>query len=167
VTYDNEYLFLYDQEKLVFLVRLVDNVKPLTKAELIDEINLFRRIGEKHKCFNSRIISLSGYRKSCYDLEQYTTILSDSSYIEELKIKGFPFELYPHNAISYRKIQEGFQVSNKVAIIQATGTGKSVLIAKIIHVRAISNPARAKRAFWVNITAMPMDIPERAYQRGE
>ena len=41
-------------------------------------------------------------------------------------------ELYPHNQETYDKIQELWKTENKVAAVQATGTGKSYLILKCI-----------------------------------
>jgi len=42
-------------------------------------------------------------------------------------------ELYPHNQETYDKIQELWKTENKVAAVQATGTGKSYLILKCIY----------------------------------
>ena len=41
-------------------------------------------------------------------------------------------KLYPHNRDTYHKIQEMWQTTNRVAVIQATGTGKSFLILKCL-----------------------------------
>ena len=41
-------------------------------------------------------------------------------------------ELYPHNQETYNKIQEMWKTTNRVAAIQATGTGKSFLILKCL-----------------------------------
>ena len=42
-------------------------------------------------------------------------------------------ELYPHNQETYDKIQTLWETENKVAAVQATGTGKSYLILKCIY----------------------------------
>jgi superfamily II DNA or RNA helicase len=42
-------------------------------------------------------------------------------------------KLYPHNQETYDKIQELWKTENKVAAVQATGTGKSYLILKCIY----------------------------------
>lgn len=42
-------------------------------------------------------------------------------------------ELYPHNQETYNKIIEHWKINNKVAAVQATGTGKSFLILKCIE----------------------------------
>lgn len=39
-------------------------------------------------------------------------------------------ELYPHNKVTYMKICEAWKSENKIAVIQATGTGKTFLILK-------------------------------------
>jgi superfamily II DNA or RNA helicase len=41
-------------------------------------------------------------------------------------------ELYPHNQETYSKICEAWKTKNKVAVVQATGTGKTYLIGKCI-----------------------------------
>lgn len=47
--------------------------------------------------------------------------------------------LYPHNQQTYNKILEGWGKSNKVAIVQATGTGKGFIILKCIEDRQETN----------------------------
>ena len=42
-------------------------------------------------------------------------------------------KLYPHNQETYDKIQELWKIENKVAAVQATGTGKSYLILKCVY----------------------------------
>jgi len=42
-------------------------------------------------------------------------------------------KLYPHNQETYDKIQNLWETENKVAAVQATGTGKSYLILKCIY----------------------------------
>lgn len=42
-------------------------------------------------------------------------------------------KLFPHNQDTYDKIQETWKTSNKVASVQATGTGKSYLILKCLY----------------------------------
>lgn len=41
-------------------------------------------------------------------------------------------KLYPHNQETYAKIQEMWKITNRVAAVQATGTGKSFLILKCL-----------------------------------
>jgi superfamily II DNA or RNA helicase len=42
-------------------------------------------------------------------------------------------ELYPHNQRTYDRIIEAWKTSNKVAVVQATGTGKSYLILQSLY----------------------------------
>ena len=42
-------------------------------------------------------------------------------------------KLFPHNQETYNKIQEQWKISNKVATVQATGTGKTYLILKCLY----------------------------------
>ena len=48
-------------------------------------------------------------------------------------------KLYPHNQETYDKIQDKWETENKVAAVQATGTGKSYLILKCIYNTPESN----------------------------
>tara|TARA_R110000868_G_scaffold411003_2_gene701276 strand:+ start:2486 stop:4369 length:1884 start_codon:yes stop_codon:yes gene_type:complete len=41
-------------------------------------------------------------------------------------------DLYPHNQVAYNRIKKGFLNSNKLCVIQPTGTGKSFITAKLI-----------------------------------
>jgi len=41
-------------------------------------------------------------------------------------------KLYPHNQETYNKIQQMWETTNRIAVIQATGTGKSYLILKCL-----------------------------------
>lgn len=52
---------------------------------------------------------------------------TQESIIEKVKI-----DLYPHNRETYERICEMWKTTNKVAAIQATGTGKSYLILKCL-----------------------------------
>ena len=52
------------------------------------------------------------------------------------------FELYPHNQRAYENAKFVFENENRTAIVHATGTGKSLIIAKFI----IDNP-KAKCLF--------------------
>lgn len=42
-------------------------------------------------------------------------------------------QLKPHNQHTYNKIKEAFEDTNMVGVVQATGTGKSYIIAKVIE----------------------------------
>lgn len=42
-------------------------------------------------------------------------------------------ELFPHNQKVYNKVIEAYQIVNKVAVVQATGTGKGYLAAEFIN----------------------------------
>lgn len=42
-------------------------------------------------------------------------------------------ELYPHNQIAYDKLRNMLTHSNRACVIQPTGTGKFVIIAKLVQ----------------------------------
>lgn len=133
---DSEYMYLYSEDKLVFIVKVIIEDRLLKKKEVVNELNQFRRIGKEERCFNFRIVAPGGFSKSALELEQFNMIMSDNDYLSELRKDIIPFELYPHNYITYKKILSMFKESNRVGIVQTTGTGKSVLIAQY----AFDNP---------------------------
>ena len=49
------------------------------------------------------------------------------------------FELYPHNQRAYENAKFVFENENRTAIVHATGTGKSLIIAKFIIDNPIDN----------------------------
>lgn len=42
-------------------------------------------------------------------------------------------ELYPHNQTAYDKLCEMLEVSDRACVVQPTGTGKFVIIAKLVQ----------------------------------
>ena len=66
------------------------------------------------------------------DFEDYNMALSDASYLRRMNKPGF-LDLYAHNEKMYREICSSFETVNKVAAVQATGSGKSLLIAASVR----------------------------------
>lgn len=42
--------------------------------------------------------------------------------------------LYEHNEISYDKVKEAFKTSDVVGIVQATGTGKVIMLYRFVMI---------------------------------
>ncbi|MBA3665010.1 MAG: Helicase associated domain protein [Bacteroidetes bacterium] len=113
---------------------------PLTFSEVRDELKELERIGEKNKCNQFCLYSLSGYEGKAYKLTRFNLLLYGTDKITKLikryspnKQKEPQIQLFAHNKLAYKSVQERFKTGNKVAVVQATGTGKSYLIAKILQ----------------------------------
>jgi len=128
-----EYIFLSKDNKLLFIILLLTTPRLSSIPEVVQELNQLRKLGEAYNCFNYRIISPYGFQKKTFELEQYNVILSDWKYLVDIQTNQLDFDLFPHNDIAYRKIKEGFENSNRVAVIKPTGTGKSVLISRFLY----------------------------------
>jgi superfamily II DNA or RNA helicase len=107
-----------------------------TKIELVK----FEEKGSlKHKCYQFELISINGYVSQAKDLQEFNMLLKGWDYVENLINKYDPvntaepeIELFAHNQITYYAVQRLWEKDRSVAVIQATGTGKSYIIAKIM-----------------------------------
>ena len=102
---------------------------PLDKAvQIADRLE---RIGAQYKCFQYKIVSKSGFDFDTSLFEARNIAFCDSDYLESLASENH-IELFAHNENAYRQICKAFIRSSRVAAIQATGTGKSLIIAKLL-----------------------------------
>jgi superfamily II DNA or RNA helicase len=93
----------------------------------------------KYKCNSYILVSIEGFVKEAKDLADFNMRLESWRYIEGLidrystKRKSEPeIELLAHNKRAYNDSKELFIHSNKVAVVHATGTGKSYIILKFL-----------------------------------
>ena len=137
-----EYLTLVDKknpEQVVFIIRARLSRKKLTKDEVVNELLAFESVASELNCQQFKLYNCVGFRTQAFDLQEFNVALSDWSEVAEL-VKSYSkaccavpnVELFAHNAIAYQKAMNIWQNDDKVAIVQATGTGKSYLIAKIM-----------------------------------
>jgi hypothetical protein len=126
-----------DQVQLV--VQAKNWKRPLTWDDAIKELKKFEILGQKkYNCSYFWVVSVSGFVEKALLLRQCNLDLKNWSFIEELIREYNPDEttipkltLYPHNEEAYDSIIKAWKTKKKVAIVQATGTGKSFLIAKV------------------------------------
>ena len=130
---DGNYLLLRFREnsKVNLVIRFISRLHPLSLDEVKKEYVEFFSIGKKHNCFQYRLISTSGFTPDAIEFSELNMALSDKTYLHSLK-KNTHIELYAHNEVTYRKITEHFDSFNKIAVIQPTGTGKSLVISRLI-----------------------------------
>lgn len=62
-------------------------------------------------------------------------------------MSGRHVELYPHNEAAYRSITQGFKQHHIGAVVQATGTGKSYLLARYIASPSVTQRIRREHLF--------------------
>jgi len=136
-----------DMAKPLFIIQAKNQKNPLSVDEIRLEINKFKNNAAiTYDCNIFKIISINGFRNTVSNgisYEEYVSLDNwDSicylikSYYENSLDKtdiNYPrLELFPHNRIAYNKIKENLQSESKTAIIQATGTGKSSIIAQMM-----------------------------------
>jgi superfamily II DNA or RNA helicase len=126
-----------DQVQLV--VQAKNWKRPLIWDDAIKELKKFEILGQKkYSCSHFWVVSVSGFVETALQLRQFNLDLKNWNFVEEL-IRGYnPGEttvpkltLYPHNEDAYDSIIKAWETKKKVAIVQATGTGKSFLIANV------------------------------------
>lgn len=129
-------------QTIVLMVKLVVQDHPLTYTEAREELKDFEnRLSPQYQCSQFAIIAPSGIDAKAEKLEEFNLLLQDGEYIKELekhystsKIKEPRIQLFAHNKQTYKKVCR--LLNNRVksiAVVQATGTGKSFLIAKLLQ----------------------------------
>lgn len=114
-----------------FIVKEIENDKPLGETEAEQLYAEMQRIGEPYGCRHYRVVAYGGYTKEALVFELHGLTFSDVAYLQRLA-SGRHIELFPHNEAAYRAIEKGFARHRIGAVVQATGTGKSFLIARYI-----------------------------------
>jgi superfamily II DNA or RNA helicase len=123
--------------KVSFIIQAKNHKTPLTFDDTkIELIKFEEQAKTKYQCNNYKLISINGFVENAKKLENFGMGLYSWSEIEKLILnyKETPalpsLELVAHNKLTHIKINQLFKSSNKVAVIQATGTGKSYLIGQ-------------------------------------
>lgn len=132
-----------------FIVKEIWNKTPLTLSEVDTLYTELQQIGKKYDCHHFRIIAHGGYLEEALSFELHGLAVSDESYLESLK-SGSHIELFSHNETAYRAIEKGFRTKRIGAVVQATGTGKSYLIARYI----VSHPSDDILVIAPNVTIL-------------
>lgn len=121
---------------LEFIVCFSNSKKPLSISEIHKIIKESSEISNFTGIENYILISTSGYDEDCYDIDGYSIRLEDEAYLNEIKsatVDKKPIELLPHNHFSYKRIIDMWKTNKLVSLVQATGTGKSYIISKILE----------------------------------
>ena len=126
--------------KVTHIIQTKNFNRPLTFDDTKIELIKFEDKGSiKYKCNQFRVVSINGFVKDSYGLQEWNMDLVDWSHIQHL-IDCYrsdhnivpEIDLYPHNKHTYENITSLFETTKSVAVVQATGTGKSYLISKVM-----------------------------------
>ena len=121
----------FREDSVTFIVKEVWNKDAIGLKEVDELYTEMQRIGEMCSCNQFRILAHGGYLPEALSFELHGLTVSDKSYLRSLET-GKHIELFSHNEAAYRAIEEGFKTNRIGAVVQATGTGKSYLIARYI-----------------------------------
>ncbi len=130
---EDDYILLRFKEdsKLNLIMKLIQSKQPLSFEKVKKEYVKFFEIGQKYNCYQYRIICTTGFSQEAKELSELNIALCGKEYINSLK-GNTHIELYAHNDVTYQRIKSHFEQYNKIAVIQPTGTGKSLVIARLI-----------------------------------
>lgn len=126
--------------KASYIVQAKNHSKPLTFDQTkIELIKFEEQSAKKYDCRQFRIVAINGFVKDANKLGRFNLSLKDWEHLAGLISKYNPekitepqIDLFPHNEATYQRVRELWTDTNKVAVVQATGTGKSFLIAKLM-----------------------------------
>ncbi len=116
------------------IVKEIWNEQPLTRSDVERFYEKLSSLNKGYRNLYFRIVAHGGFLPEALDFELHGLTVSDESYIESL-LSGRHVELYPHNEAAYRAIMRGFKQHRIGTVVQATGTGKSYLLARYISFR--------------------------------
>lgn len=126
---------------ILLMVKFIIQPHALTYTEAHEALTDFENnLAPQYKCTQFAIIAVNGIAKNTEKLEQFNLLLQEWSYVEDLikhynpgKIKEPRIELFAHNKRTYKKVRRMMSSTKSIAVVQATGTGKSFLIAKLLQ----------------------------------
>ncbi|MEI6702739.1 MAG: DEAD/DEAH box helicase family protein [Deltaproteobacteria bacterium] len=122
------------------IIQAKNHSLPLTFDQTrIELIKFEEQSAPLHNCQNFRLVAVNGYVREAHKLGAFNLLLDGWEHVEKL-VKSYDpestaepsIELFAHNRITYQRINELWEDSRHVAVVQATGTGKSYLIAKVL-----------------------------------
>lgn len=135
----NDYILIYGSEfslRPIFAVTVYEDGVLLDKDAIDIYDDFLNNVKEQYEAKNLIIISKHGFSKDVLYLERMNVRFDDYSYVEELinnvSLNKPMIELFAHNRETYKELVNRIRTSDRAAVIQATGTGKSFIIFKIL-----------------------------------
>ena len=126
--------------KAAMVIQAKNHFKPLTFDQTkIELIKFEQKAARQYECQQFHLVAVNGFVAEASKLSEFNLILSGWNHVSDLiehydpDTKTEPeIELYAHNKNTYENVKKLWQEGNYVAVVQATGTGKSMLIAKVM-----------------------------------
>ena len=126
--------------KVSLIVQTKNHANPLTFDQTkIELVKFEQQAASKYNCQQFNLIAVNSFVKEAQKLSEFNMVLSKWAYVVNLIEHSDPdnitepeIELYAHNKDAYEKARELWLGGHYVAVVQATGTGKSFLIAKVL-----------------------------------
>jgi superfamily II DNA or RNA helicase/ferredoxin-thioredoxin reductase catalytic subunit len=121
------------------IIQAKNHAAPLTFDQTkIELIKFEQQAAVKYQCQQFNLVAVNGFVKEAQKLSEFNMLLSDWNYIANL-IEDFApdkiepeIELFSHNKNAYAQVRALWQDNKYVAVVQATGTGKSFIIAQVM-----------------------------------
>lgn len=132
-----KYLLMYFSEctenKLPDMLIKIQNIYG-TMDIVLEDLMTFEE--NPFNCYQYKTIYLKGYDKECDVLKDFNLSIENSDFIKELGRELAPnekfVELYEHNKSTYDELINLLRFENRAAVIQSTGTGKTIIIDKLV-----------------------------------
>lgn len=132
VTESSGYLLVgFKAATVSFIVKEIWNDTPLTRKKAEKLYTELAKVGKRYQCRHFRIVAHGGYLLEALSFELHGLTICNDCYLTSLA-SGRHIELFPHNEAAYRAIEAGFRKHRIGTVVQATGTGKSYLLARYI-----------------------------------
>lgn len=132
VLLSSEYLLVgFKPGDVSFIVKEIWNREPFTREDAERLYAEMVKAGNAYDCRYFRVVAHGGYTADALAFELHGLTVSDDSYVDRLA-SGRHVELFAYNETAYRAIEKGFETCRIGAVVQATGTGKSYLLARYI-----------------------------------
>ncbi len=126
-------------DEIILIVKTKYHKNPISYDSVRSELIKLEIIGIQYNCNQYCLVAPYGFDNEAQKLTQFNLLLCDKLYLEELSksyslsnIKEPQIQLFSHNQLTYENVKRKFKESKTVAVVQATGTGKSYLIAKLL-----------------------------------
>lgn len=127
--------------KTVWIIQAKNTIRPLGNPDIIGELLKFEEeSSKKYSCKYFMIVSLNGYVENANMFNKTSMSLEDFEFVEELinnyreknNVGILLPDLKPHNRYTYKEVKAILENNNRVAVPNATGTGKSFIILQLL-----------------------------------
>ncbi len=128
-------------DTVLLIVKCMVCAKELSYEQVKQELMDFENnIGPSYGCSQFCLIAPNGYEAKTEKLQDFNLLLQEWDSVEELihhyskdNIREPRIQLFAHNKQTYYKVRKMMDRATGVAVVQATGTGKSYLIARLLQ----------------------------------